>query len=203
VTGTPSHRLRWHLGCTGPREDGWARVGIGNGGDGAGWKIGQTESSHRPGRSKSSRRTIVFRGERVHGANQTVGGLEGIVPFLELGQREYLSRYDLQREEQILTSIPAVAASSGSLKMMDLSPTLKRRFLKDAGVGDAARGYCRVSRSLTARGGLMVRGGKEVVVVVVVVTTVVRVVGAKENCPKALLEGPCPKPSLSWSSISR
>jgi hypothetical protein len=43
----------------------------------------------------------------------------------------------------------------------------------------------------------MIRGGNEVVVVVVVVTTVVRVVGAKENCPKALLEEPGP-----WSSLS-
>lgn len=31
----------------------------------------------------------------------------------------------------------------------------------------------------------MAKGGKDVVVVVVVVTTVVRVVGAKENCPRS------------------
>lgn len=85
--------------------------------------------------------------------------------------------------------------------MMDFSPILNLRFLRAAGVGDEARGYCRTSRSLTARGGLIVNGGKEVVVVVVVVTTVVRVVGAKENCPMEAFDGPWPSSSLS--SISR
>lgn len=102
-----------------------------------------------------------------------------------------------------LTSLAANTVSSGSLKTIDLSPTLNLRFLNDAGVGDAARGYCRASRSFTARGGRKIKGGKEVVVVVVVVTTVVRVVGAKENCPRASLDGPCSRPSLSCSSISR
>lgn len=87
----------------------------------------------------------------------------------------------------------AAVVSFGSLKMIDWSPSLNRRFLKFAGVGIEARGYFLASRSLMARGGLIRRGGKEVVVVVVVVTTVVRVVGANENWPKAsLLEGPCP-----------
>lgn len=48
----------------------------------------------------------------------------------------------------------------------------------------------------------MVRGGNEVVVVVVVVTTVVRVVGAKENCPRAVPEGPWLRSSTSFSVIS-
>lgn len=87
--------------------------------------------------------------------------------------------------------------------MIDLSPILNLRFLKVAGVGDEARGYCRASRSFTARGGLMVRGGKEVVVVVVVVTTVVLVVGAKVNCPIAAFDGPWPSSSLSSISCFR
>ena len=99
------------------------------------------------------------------------------------------------------TSVAADAESSGSLNTMDLSPILNVRFLNDEGVGDDAKGYCLESRSLAARGGLIIRGGNEVVVVVVVVTTVVRVVGAKENCPKALLEEPCPISSRSCSSI--
>lgn len=41
------------------------------------------------------------------------------------------------------------------------------------------------------------------VVVVVVVTTVVRVVGAKENWPRALFDGAWPISSFSCSSISR
>lgn len=102
----------------------------------------------------------------------------------------------------MLTSVATDAESSGSLKTIDFSPILNLRFFKAAGVGVAANGYCRASKSLTARGGLIARGGNEVVVVVVVVTTVVRVVGAKENCPRAL-EGPCPNSSTSWSSISR
>jgi hypothetical protein len=89
-----------------------------------------------------------------------------------------------------LTSLAAVLVSSGSLKTIDLSPILNLRFLKDAGVGAEARGYCLVSKSLTERGGLMTKGGKEVVVVVVVVTTVVRVAGAKENCPRAASDDP-------------
>jgi hypothetical protein len=100
-----------------------------------------------------------------------------------------------------LYSAAAFVVSSGSLKMIDLSPILNLRFLRADGVGDEARGYCRASRSLTARGGLIVKGGKEVVVVVVVVTTVVLVVGAKLNCPIAAFDGPWPSSSLS--SISR
>lgn len=93
-------------------------------------------------------------------------------------------------------------ASSGSLNRIDLSPILNLMFLRAAGVGDEARGYSRVSRSFTARGGLMVKGGNEVVVVVVVVTTVVRVVGAKENCPIAVSEGPWPTSSTARAVIS-
>jgi len=102
-----------------------------------------------------------------------------------------------------LTSAVVFVVSSGSLKTIDLSPILNLRFLNVAGVGDEARGYCRVSKSFTARGGLMVKGGNEVVVVVVVVTTVVRVVGAKENCPIAASDGPWPRFSTSRSFISR
>jgi len=83
---------------------------------------------------------------------------------------------------------------------------LNLRFLNAAGVGDAASGYSLVSKSFVASGGRKMRGGKAVVVVVVVVTTVVRVVGAKENCPRALVVGPCPISSSSlscWWSISR
>lgn len=89
------------------------------------------------------------------------------------------------------------------MKRIDLSPILNFKFLKDAGVGEAARGYCLASRSFVARGGRIIRGGKEVVVVVVVVTTVVRVAGAKDNCPKAVLDGPCPRSSRSCSSMAR
>lgn len=53
-------------------------------------------------------------------------------------------------------------------------------------MGEEAKGYSLGSRSRVARGGLINNGGKVVVVVVVVVTTVVRVAGAKENCPMAL-----------------
>ena len=45
-----------------------------------------------------------------------------------------------------------------------------------------------MSRPRVERGAFNTRGGKLVVVVVVVVTTVVRVAGAKENCPRVLDE---------------
>lgn len=97
----------------------------------------------------------------------------------------------------------ASSASSGSLKTIDWLPILNLRCRNAAGVGADARGYCRESKSLVACGGRKINGGKVVVVVVVVVTTVVRVVGAKENWPKALPEGPCTSSSVFFSSISR
>ena len=123
--------------------------------------------------------------------------------FFSFVYRFYVSFSGSERAPRLrLTSVAAAAVSSGSLKTIDLSPILNFRFLNDAGVDEAARGYCRVSRSLVARGGRMIRGGNEVVVVVVVVTTVVRVVGANENCPNVVLGGPCPRSFLSCSSIA-
>lgn len=76
-------------------------------------------------------------------------------------------------------------------------------FLRDAGVGDEARGYSFGSRFWTARGGFKTRGGKLVVVVVVVVTTVVRVAGAKENWPRELPGGTFPAPVVLGSFTLR
>lgn len=190
VTSASCYRLRWHSNSTCPRKDGWTRIRNRDGGDGSVLSIRRL--SDRPWGCQSSRSIIVFGGERIHRANQTVGRLEGIGLLVQLKICEQCGTDPKKRAERH-TSVKAAVVSFGSLKTIDWFPSLKRRFLKFAGVGVEARGYCLASRSFMARGGLIRRGGKEVVVVVVVVTTVVRVVGANENWPKeSLLEGPCP-----------
>lgn len=77
--------------------------------------------------------------------------------------------------------------SFASLNIVCLPSISKCIFLRLAGVGLAASGYCFKSSSCIRRGGRIKKGGNFVVVVVVVVTTVVWVAGANESCPSNAL----------------